>query len=47
MTRLSTLIKVQNTSFGIIVGHFGPNFDLILAENAQFLNFSRHVDCTE
>ena len=36
----------QNISFRTIVGHFVPNFALILAEIAQFWNFFRHAVCT-
>lgn len=35
-TNDSILIRFQNTWFRTIIGHFGPNFSLIVTQNAQF-----------
>ena len=35
------LIKAQNTSFWTITGHFGPNYDPTLTQNAKFWNIAK------
>ena len=37
----SVLIRVQNISFWTIIGHFGPNFGLTSAQNANFWKIAK------